>query len=331
MSHQSPEFPIGAAETWRDRLIGRLKEVGTSLPWPWVVLVVAVVLMLYYPMGMALVHVIDDDPDFAPPPGAVSAEQSRAVAMAASLVRREIDIHGWTANDPFFQPSWALDNMPAFQQGIVSAISRFAVEMSDQIGRTRGSSGMDADLDKAAGLLKYPGTVWMFDPSTSWAPTASAEKQYRAAARALDRYNARLANGDAVFERRADSLIATLDRMSKDLGSSSAALDRRLGERSLIDTQADDLFYGTKGRLYAYSLLLREMGHDHAALLSERELGGAWEQMLASLRSAAALDPLVVSNASPDGMLLPNHLAVQGFYLLRARTQLSEIADILAK
>lgn len=331
MTHQSSDIPPtepGLAREWLQRLSDRL-NVGVS--WPWVALVVAVVLMLYYPVGMGLVHAIDDDPAFAPRPGTVTAEQSRAVAMAALLVRREVDLHGWTANDPFFQPSWALDNMPAYQQGIVSAISRFAVEMSDQIGRTRGSSGMDADLDKAAGLLKYPGTVWMFDPSTSWAPTASAEKQYRAAARALDRYNGRVVTGDAVFERRADSLMTTLDRISKDLGSSSAALDRRLGERTLIDTQADDLFYATKGRLYAYALLLREMGWDHAALLSERELGGVWEQMLNSLRAAAALDPLVVSNARPDGLLLPNHLAVQGFYLLRARTQLSEIADILAK
>jgi hypothetical protein len=30
-------------------------------------------------------------------------------------------------------------------------------------------------------------------------------------------------------------------------------------------------------------------------------------------------------------MLQPNHLAAQGFYLLRARTQLEEITDILQK
>lgn len=311
------------------RLGGLWSSLGVS--WPWLALVVAVVLLLYYPVGMALVHVIDDDPDFTIAPESVAGGQSRAVAMAAQLVRREVNVNGWTANDPFFQPSWALDNMPNYQQGIISAVSRFAVEMSDQIGRTRGSSGMDPDLDKAAGLLKYPGNVWMFDPSVSWAPTASSEKQYRAAARAFDRYNERLAAGEAVFERRADSLMATLDRFSKDLGAASAALDSRLGQRSVIDTQADDVFYSTKGRIYAYSLLLRELAIDLGPLLAERELNGAWDQMLESLRAAAALDPLVVSNAKPDGVLLPNHLAVQGFYLLRARTQLSEIRDILAK
>ena len=53
--------------------------------------------------------------------------------------------------------------------------------------------------------------------------------------------------------------------------------------------------------------------------------------MLDSLRQAAVLDPLVVMNGDPDGSLLPNHLAVQGFYLLRARTQLREIGSVLLR
>ena len=36
-------------------------------------------------------------------------------------------------------------------------------------------------------------------------------------------------------------------------------------------------------------------------------------------------------NGRPDGMCVPNHLAVEGFYLMRARTQLREITNILAK
>jgi hypothetical protein len=45
----------------------------------------------------------------------------------------------------------------------------------------------------------------------------------------------------------------------------------------------------------------------------------------------ATLRPLVIINGRPDGLFLPNHLAVEGFYLLRARTQLREITNILAK
>ena len=195
-----------------------------------------------------------------------------------------------------------------------------------------GSSQADPDLQEAAGLLQYSGTKWVFDLTTSLAPTATSEAQYRKARRALLAYNARLASGDAVFERRSDNLLATLDRMAADLGSSSAALDQRLNDGpALFDTQADDVFYGVKGQLYAYYLLLRELRIDFASVVGERELATSWDQMLASMGHAASLQPWVVTNGAPDSQAIPSHLAAQGFFLLRARTQLKEITNILLK
>ncbi|UUX48122.1 DUF2333 family protein [Nisaea acidiphila] len=285
----------------------------------------------YYLIGMALTHRISDDVDQAlseTPAGA-----SRAVQMAADLIHRETEQNSWTANNPFFLPGSMLDNMPNFQQGVIYAISRFAIEMSDQLGRTRGSSEVDGDLEKAAGLLKYPGTIWHFDFSTTWAPTPPADRQYAAARRSMIAYNERLAAGDAVFERRADNLQATLERMTADLGSSSAVIDRHLEQAGGwgIDTKVDDIFYNVKGRLYGYYMLLRELGVDFERVIRDRELGAAWNQMLDSMRSAAALDPLIIMNGAPDGIAFPSHLSVQGFYLLRARTQLREIVNILQK
>jgi hypothetical protein len=49
------------------------------------------------------------------------------------------------------------------------------------------------------------------------------------------------------------------------------------------------------------------------------------------MMEGAKLQPLVVVNGSPNAMVEPNHLASQGFYLLRARTQLEELTDILQK
>lgn len=297
--------------------------------WGLVALVVGV--LLYYALGGFLMNAIDDDPDFRP--AEVKAGASQSVAMAAALIDREVNQHHWIANDPFFYPSAWLDNMPNYQQGIVYALSRFALEMTDQIGRTRGSSEADKDLDKAAGLLKYPGTMWIYDLSTSFLPTASSESQYRAARRALLAYNERLATGHAVFEKRADNLLATLDRIAADLGSASAIIDQHLSkpQPGFIDTRVDDIFYDVKGKLYAYYLLLRAIGEDFEPVMKEKQLGPVWDQMLGSLRQAAILDPLVVVNGSPDGLFFPSHLAVQGFYLLRARTQLREIGNILQK
>ena len=50
-----------------------------------------------------------------------------------------------------------------------------------------------------------------------------------------------------------------------------------------------------------------------------------------TFRTAALLQPWVVINGNPDSLFLPSHLAAQGFYQLRARTQLREIRDILLK
>lgn len=294
-------------------------------------LVLLVLVLLYYPVGMLWVHTVDDDPDFAAT--AVPEGGSQAVGIAAALIYREVDSHRWVANDPFFLPGAALDNMPNYQQGIISSLSRFALEMTDQIGRTRGSSRADADLDKAAGLLKYPGNVWLWDLSTSWAPTASSEQQYRAAARALVAYNQRLATGAAVFDRRSDNLLATLERITADLGSSSAVIEQHIHDTggALIDFKADDIFYNTKGRLYGYALVLRALGGDFENVLRERDMTVVWSQMIDTFLAAVALEPWVISNGSPDAMVVPNHLLAQGFYLMRARTQLREITNILLK
>jgi hypothetical protein len=298
--------------------------------WIWPLVLIGL-LALYYLGGMLWLHEIDDDPDFALQSSAPDGG-SQAVAVAADLIDREINTHRWVANDPLFLPGSLLDNMPEYQQGIVTAISRVSLELADQIARTRGSSQVDPDLDRASGLLRYPGTIWIFDFRTSWAPTASSEQQYRQAMVALRSYNERLTQGQAVFETRADNLLATLDRIAADIGSSSASIDRHLAESGFWpDFAADNLFYANKGRLYAYFLLLRAMQVDFADVIRERQLAGAWTQTVESFRAAATLQPWVVVNGAPDGQLLPNHLAAQGFFLLRARTQLREVSNILLK
>ncbi len=312
-------LPEKAGSRWRSKTV----VIG---------LIVAAVLILYYPVGMLLAHRINDDVSFTPAAAAPPAG-SRAVAMAAALIEREVNETKWVANKPFIFPSSMLDNMPNFQMGLMYAISRFAIEMTDVLGRSRGSSQVDPDLDKASGLLKYDGTIWVWEPSTSLMPTASAEKQYIAGMNGLIRYNQRLDANQAVYDRRSDNLIAFLDRVGADLGSASAALNEQaMGSNAAwFDTRADDVFYATKGRLYGYFLILREIGIDFEAVIEEKKVGNVWKQMMDSLRTAAVMDPLIISNGFNDGLFMPSHLAVQGFYLLRARTQLKEVANILLK
>ncbi|PKQ05612.1 MAG: DUF2333 domain-containing protein [Alphaproteobacteria bacterium HGW-Alphaproteobacteria-11] len=293
----------------------------------------AVVILLYYPIGMIWVHTVDDDPDFTPDATDFVPGGSEAVAVAAALIDREVNRHSWVANDPFFMPGALLDNMPNYQQGIMSALARFGFELTDQLGRTRGSSEADSDLQRAAGRLQYPGNIWIWTPTVSLMPQASSESQYREARARLLSYNNRLARGEANFDKRADNLLATIDRFAADLGSSSAMIDRHIADESgsLFDSTADDIFYLSKGKLYGYHMILDALGRDFAQVIKERNLQKSWDEMIATLRKAALLDPLVVMNGSPDAQFQPNHLAAQGFYLLRARTQLREISNILLK
>jgi hypothetical protein len=292
---------------------------------------VFLLLLLYYVIGAAWVHRIDDDPNFAPADAPRGG--SRAVAMAAALIEREVEDHAWTANDPFFLPGSVLDNMPNYQQGIIYALSRFGNALTEQLARSRGTSAVDPDADRATGLLRYPGNIWLFNFDTSLAPTASSESQYRAAYRALRAYNQRVADGTTTFERRADNLIDTLERFINDLGSASAIIDGHLRDRAgfPFSSSADDIFYQTKGRLYAYFMLLKALGEDFEQVLNERNLGAVWAQMLQSAQEAAEQQPWVVLNGGPSSQFLPSHLASQGFLLLRLRTQLREVENVLQK
>ena len=321
----------------RSKISSTSAAPGTASPprrrWRIVLGLLIAILLLYYPVGMFLAHQMNDDVRYTVPTDQHPPNGSRAVSMAVALIGRETEQTSWVANNPWFFPSSALDNMPNFQIGLVYALSRFAIEMTDSLGRTRGSSQADGDLDKASGLLKYDGRIWMWEPSTSLLPTASAEKQYQSAKRSLERYNQRLNDGAAAFDRRADNLIAFLERVGADLGSASAAIDARAtaSNAGWFDTKADDVFYATKGRLYGYYLLLRELGVDFKDVIAEKKAQSAWEQMIDSMRTAAEMDPLIVSNGANDGLFVPSHLEVQGFYLLRSYTQLREVANILLK
>ncbi len=326
----------------RQGVAGAGAAIGAKMPprmlsvrlWLNIFLGVLLLIALSYPLLAWWAHTIDDDPAFTFDAATFKEGESRTVAIMAALIKREVDGHGWIANNPPLTPTGLLlDNMPNFQVGIVQGLARFSFELQDQLGRTRGSSQIDPDLQQAAGLLQYKPDVWVWNPSTSLLPTASSESQYRAAARALLAYNERLAKGEAVLDRRADNLIAALERLAQDLGSASAVIERHVAEDSGFpwNNDVDDIFYRIKGQAYAYYMVLRELRSDFDAVIASRDAGRIYDQMLASFAEAVELEPWVIVNGAPDSQMWPCHLCAQGFYILRARTQLREVANVLLK
>ncbi len=297
----------------------------------WFRLTVALVVLigLYYALGAFWFHRIDADPAFAADL-AVPEGASRTVAVTAAVIDREVDRHRWLANDPFFMPTAVLDNAPSFQIGMVQALSRFTLELADHLTRARNSTQFDPDIVNASGRLRFPPDIWILEFSMT-PIQASSDSQYRQAVRALERYNERLAGGNAVFERRSDNLIDTMQRIAADIGSSAAALSDRVDHHAMFwfDLSIDDLFYEIKGQVYAYYLVLRELRYDFAPAIEQRGAGPKWELMLRSLDQVNHIHPWVVMNNRLSAKVAPNHLAHQGFMLLRAHQQLTETIQIL--
>lgn len=311
---------------------GRLPRFRPRLSWRNVKIVIAALLLgifINYGVLGNMQHQVDANPEYRAT--SVPENGSAAVATAAALLDRELNLHGWTPNDPWFAPSGLLDNMPNFQTGVVDAVGRFSFEMLDQIGRRSGSSSADPDLEQASGFLQYPPYIWVWEPTRSFLPSVPSENQYRQGLAALERYNARLALGEAVFERRADTLANALSRISDDLGSQTSQIDRAQNTGWWMFSQtADDVFYQNKGMLYAYSVIIASLGEDYAKVIEGNNLGPIWEQALNSLRHGSQLRPAVVLNGQTDRSIFANHLALQGFAMKRAILQFEELVTVLA-
>jgi hypothetical protein len=282
------------------------------------VVFVFIALLIIYPVGAWWASTMDDDPDFGA--AALKPNQSLAIANMAALLDREVNTNGWTPNDTILWPSVLLDNMPNYQRGILTALQHVSAQLA----------GQDDDLKEATELLGYPPDVWVWQPLASLWP-ASSEHKYNNAVEALRRYNDRLAAGPATGRAPA-VLAAVLSRAASDLGKAATAIDNRISNRSgflFINNEADDIFYTTKGELYAYYIVLKGMERDYPALIKQRGLEKNWRAMMESLRAGASLRPWIVLNAEPDSSFATCILCSEGFYVLRAEAEMRGLAEKL--
>lgn len=261
--------------------------------------------------------------------------------VAAELTDFNVNQNAWISSMllyklGFFGLSWDrtpfLDNKASFQRGINSAVRRTAIELVDNIGRLRGTSQIDSDLQKARGNLQFAEDAWYFGLNP-FGPKTPTPSYYRSAAKDLRAFNARLENCQATFDARADNLIQFVDRIASDLGSTSAILKDRAENHHAgwFDTRADDRFWFAYGQLYAYYGLLRAAHSDFRGVLAEKHLDGVWDEMEAQLRSALNMRPFIVSNGNPDAWITPSHLTTMGFYILRVRSNLVDIKQVLER
>lgn len=246
-------------------------------------------------------------------------------AWISSMLLYKMGLFGirWD-NTPF------LDNQASFQRGVNQAIRRTSIELVDSLGRIRGTSQIDGDLQKARENMQFSEDAWYFgiNPFGPKTPTPSF---YRTAIGSLRTFNDRLERCQAVFDARADNLIQFIDRIANDIGSTSAILRERSEnyDRGWFDTRADDRFWFAYGQLYGYYGILHAAGADFEDVIAQRSIRPLWDTTEDQLRAALRIQPFIISNGNEAGWIMPTHLATMGFYVLRVRSNLVELRSVL--
>ncbi|MEO3997874.1 DUF2333 family protein [Mesorhizobium sp. CAU 1732] len=265
--------------------------------------------------------------------------RSAIVDVTADLIDFNVNQNGWISSMilyklGLFGMDWDhtpwLDNKASFQRGINQAIRRTSIELVDTLGRVRGTSQIDQNLQDARGSIAFDEETWYFglNPFGPKTPTPSF---YRSAERSLRAFNDRMQNCQVVFNARADNLMQFVDRIAGDIGSTSDLIQERSQNHNggWFDTRADDRFWFAYGQLYGYYGILTAARHDFQQVITSRELGPLWQAVEEQMRAALNIQPFIISNGREDGWIMPTHLTTMGFYVLRVRSNLVELRQVL--
>ncbi|MEM6438095.1 MAG: DUF2333 family protein [Pseudomonadota bacterium] len=302
----------------------------------------------------------EDATDAASGNGSVATcAHSRVADMQAHLINMLVNENDWVPATPqytigiFGLVDWAatpwFDNKAAFQRGVLAVVRRFSLDLADSLGRVRGTSGADPDLQGAASRLRTDERTWRinspFDPQLQMIAT-SAAASYGGAVPLYYSFNRRLEDCNALFDARQDNLLRLLDRVAADLGDMNDRLQKRsraevwdVNQKAFVtgegnnlgwlDFRADNLLHEARGQAYALHGLLQALRIDFSTVAVQAQLGAVWDRMEAHVAEAARFNPLIVSNGALDGIFAPDHLAVMGEKILRARANMIELRDIL--
>ncbi len=268
-----------------------------------------------------------------------SCQPSAMVQASTDLIDMNVNQGAWLPSNPvykaglFFAIDWKetpfFDNRAAFQLGINQVVRRTAIELVDRLGRIRGTSSINPSLQKAREASNYRENAWVFTFSPPFLQP-STQSRLRDAQKMFNKFNAELTACEADFDARADNLLQFLDRVTADIGSTSEILQRRMEQANFIgfDRRADDRYWFTYGQLYAYHGILTAMRSDFRNVFQQRNLDALWKRVDAQLTDVLNTQPFIVANGSASS-LIKSHMESIGFDLLRVRSNLVEIRDVL--
>ena len=264
--------------------------------------------------------------------------------IAATLLDKR---GGFLSNDQFPPGVW-MDNMPAWEFGVLVQVRDLARAMRNDFSRSQSQSTEDPDLSEAEGKFFYDSRSWLFPPS---------ESEYRDGIRYLDGYLKRIAdqnNPHAQFYARADNLRNWLSGVETRLGSLSQRLSSAVGKQQTnIDLagdaaarqsttgpaaftplktpwlEIDDVFYEARGYTWSLILLLRAIEIDFGEVLDKKNARPSLEQIIHELEPTQQplWSPMILNG---DGFgFLANHSLVMASYIARANAAIIDLRALL--
>lgn len=266
---------------------------------------------------------------------------------AIELTSRILDKNGgFTANDAFPPGAW-LDNMPAFEEGVVLQLRDLSLTLRNDWSRAQAQSVEDPDLIVVQGQYAIDTESWAFP---------AAESEYATGADHLAKYLVRLTDNDATdaqFYSRADNLADWLGLVQKRLGALSQKLSQSVGKEqpdialagdpaarqstprpaSRVErtpfTERDDVFYEARGQAYALIHLLKAVQVDFKDVLANKNATVSVANIVRELEPTqdTIWSPMILNG---DGFgFVANHSLVMAAHLARANAAIIQLQELL--
>jgi hypothetical protein len=258
---------------------------------------------------------------------------------------------GYISNDAL-PPGVFLDNMPAWEFGVLEMVRDMALVLRKDFSRSQSQSLENLHIQKAQPKFNIDHKSWAMP---------SAESEYRKAIDSLQLYRNALVgiskdqNEHGQFYARADNLTSYLDEIQKRLGSYSQRLSASVGKdkintdlagdneakqssyegsHSQVRTswwQLDDVFYESRGAAWALLHFLKAIEIDFESVLKNKNATISLQQIIRELEASQQTlwSPMVLNG---DGFgVLANHSLVMANYISRANAALIDLNELLRK
>lgn len=255
---------------------------------------------------------------------------------------------GYLSNDAL-PPSVFLDNIPAWEFGVLEMVRDMALVMRQGFSRSQSQSLENKHLKIAHPQLNIDHRSWAMP---------SAEGEYNKAIKALYEYRKDLADVNsqsAQFYARADNLRAWLKEVTNRMGSYSQRLSASVGRDQLnVDLAGDSVaqqstttdasmelktswwkidneFYEARGASWALLHFLKAIEIDFNDVLEKKNAKVSLQQIIRELEASqqGIWSPMILNG---DGFgLLANHSLVMANYISRANAALIDLNELLSQ